>query len=402
MLRSLFAGISGLRVNQTMLDVTGNNIANANTIGFKSSTTVFQDTLSQMLTAASGSNANRGGTNPVQIGLGVQVASVNTNFTQGSNETTGVGTDMMINGDGFFVVKDGSNQYYTRAGAFTFDNQGNLVAPDGKYVQGYAVTGYTGGSPATPGTAAAYDVKSADWTAMGNLHVKDNNNDVAVDLTGATDVNDAIAKLNADAGFSSVYTATSDGAGGITVTAKSPYAQPGAAAITGAGATSTLATAGVAATAAVPPSTPTYSSTLSTINRGNNLGAINFPPGARLQSYEIGADGTITGTYDNGQQLAIGKIAIANFSNPDGLEKAGDTEFTESSNSGRAQVGVAGQVFPGTGQNGSLTVGSLEMSNVDLSQEFTNLILAQRGFEASSKVITTSDQVLQDLVDMKR
>src|SRR3954471_4454764 len=129
MLRSLFAGISGLRVNQTMLDVTGNNIANANTIGFKASTTVFQDTLSQMLTAGSGAStlSGRAGTNPIQVGLGVQVAATATNFSQGSQETTGRDTDLMIQGDGFFVVRTGSEDLYTRAGAFTFDEAGTLA-----------------------------------------------------------------------------------------------------------------------------------------------------------------------------------------------------------------------------------------------------------------------------------
>src|SRR4051794_9563622 len=142
MLRSLFAGISGLRVNQTMLDVTGNNIANANTIGFKASTTVFQDTLSQMLTAGSGGSAGPnglGGTNPIQVGLGVQIAATNTNFAQGSAQTTGRTTDLMIQGDGFFVVQSGNETLYTRAGAFTFDRSGSLVTPDGARVLGYAL-----------------------------------------------------------------------------------------------------------------------------------------------------------------------------------------------------------------------------------------------------------------------
>src|SRR5688500_1577819 len=135
MLRSLFAGISGLRTNQTMLDVTGNNIANANTTGYKASTTVFSDTLSQMLTAASRGNAERGGTNPVQIGLGVQLAATMTNFNQGSAQTTGRPTDLMLQGDGLFVLRDGAENVYTRAGAFTFDRVGELVAPNGMRVQ---------------------------------------------------------------------------------------------------------------------------------------------------------------------------------------------------------------------------------------------------------------------------
>src|SRR5688572_17780303 len=113
MLRSLFSGISGLRVNQTMLDVTGNNIANANTVGFKASTTVFQDTLSQMLSGATGEGAVRGGINPLQVGLGVQLAATSTNFSQGSAQTTGRTTDLMIQGDGFFVIENATEQLFT-------------------------------------------------------------------------------------------------------------------------------------------------------------------------------------------------------------------------------------------------------------------------------------------------
>jgi len=139
MLRSLFAGISGLRVNQTMLDVTGNNIANANTTGYKASTTVFQDTLSQMMAGGTAANAERGGTNPVQVGLGVQLSATSTNFGQGSAQMTGRNTDLMLQGDGFFVVQRGNEEMYTRAGAFTFDETGTLVTNSGARVQGYNI-----------------------------------------------------------------------------------------------------------------------------------------------------------------------------------------------------------------------------------------------------------------------
>jgi len=284
MLRSLFAGISGLRVNQTMLDVTGNNIANANTTGFKSSSTVFQDTLSQMLTGASAANANRGGTNPIQVGLGVQLAATNANFTQGSTQTTGRPTDLMIQGDGFFVTKKGNEQLYTRAGAFTFDNTGTLVTPTGNRVQGYAL--------------------DATGTATGGLV------DVTLDFSALT-----------------------------------------------------------------PP----------------------VPPGVNLTSYNIGSDGKLRGIFDDGVQRDMCQIAMADFNNPMGLEKVGETSYRESANSGAATLATAG-----VGRNGTITAGALEMSNVDLAAEFTNLILAQRGFQASSRVITTSDQVLEDLVNIKR
>ncbi|WGX97840.1 flagellar hook-basal body complex protein [Nocardioides sp. L-11A] len=282
MLRSLFAGISGLRVNQTMLDVTGNNIANANTTGFKASTTVFADTLSQQLTAASGGNAERGGTNPIEIGLGVQLAATMANFGQGSAQLTNRPTDLMLQGDGFFVLRDGQEDVYTRAGAFTFDQTGVLVAPNGMRVQGYALDGAglpTGGP-------------------------------VDVDL---------------------------------------------------------------------------------------NLIDGTLPPGVDLTSYSIGPDGKLRGVFSDGVQRDICQLAVADFTNPMGLEKVGDTAFRESANSGPVQLGVAGQ-----GQRGQMIAGRLEMSNVDLSAEFTNLILAQRGFQASSRVITTSDQVLEELVNIKR
>lgn len=276
MLRSLFAGISGLRTNQTMLDVTGNNIANANTIGFKASTTVFKDTLSQMLTAASSPSPGRGGTNAMQVGLGVQVGAIATNLGQGAAQTTGRTTDLMIQGDGMFVVHKGSEALYTRAGAFSFDKSGYLTTPSGNLVQGYAFDPLTGAKAAAP-------------------------SDIVVDFS-------------------------------------------------------------------------------------------------QLSSYTIGADGVVRGvTAAGGVQKDLYQIAIADFNNPMGLEKVGETSFRESANSGAPMIDV-----PGQGRRGTLLGGSLEMSNVDLAAEFTNLILAQRGFQASSRVITTSDQVLEDLVNIKR
>jgi flagellar hook protein FlgE len=273
-----------LRVNQTMLDVTGNNIANANTTGYKSSTTVFQDTLSQMLSGAGASSATRGGTNPVQIGLGVQLAATSTNFNQGSAQTTGRPTDLMIQGDGFFVTRKDNELLYTRAGSFTFDENNELVTPAGNRVQGYLL--------------------DADGNPTGGL----------VDLS---------------------------------------------------------------------------------LDTANAVPAV--PAGVDLTSYKIGSDGVIRGIFSDGEQRNMGQVALADFANPMGLEKVGETSFRESANSGTAQIGVAAE-----GRRGTLIGGAVEMSNVDLAAEFTNLILAQRGFQASSRIITTSDQVLEDLVNIKR
>ncbi len=283
MLRSLFSAISGLRANQFMLDVTGNNIANANTVGYKGSNVVFQDTLSQMLTGAAAPTTTGGGTNPIQVGLGVQVGGVSTNFGQGSAQVTGKQTNLMIAGDGFFTVQRNGENLFTRAGAFDFDSVGNLVTPDGDIVQGYA----------------------ADGTG-------------AISSTGAPT--------------------------GITI-----------------------------------PDVATENAT------------------NPLKAYNIGPDGVITGVFGDGTKRPLFQIALANFANPGGLDKVGDTAFRGSANSGAVQYGT-----PGTGRRGALAGGQLEMSNVDLAQEFTNLIIAQRGFQATSRVITTSDQVLEELVNIKR
>ena len=140
MLRSMFSSISGLRSHQTMMDVTGNNIANVNTAGFKSSQTLFQDTLSQLLQGAASPTPDQGGTNPAQVGLGTRVAGISTNFGQGAAQTTGRSTDLMISGDGFFVVDNGNETLYTRAGSFSFDAGGRLVTTDGSLVQGWGAT----------------------------------------------------------------------------------------------------------------------------------------------------------------------------------------------------------------------------------------------------------------------
>ncbi len=284
MLRSLFAGISGLRVNQTMLDVTGNNIANANTVGFKTSTTVFEDTLSQMLTGGSGAGVGRGGTNPVQVGLGVQLAAITSNLGQGSAQLTGRSTDLMLQGDGMFVVRIDGEDLYTRAGAFTFDETGTLVTPSGGRVQGYALDG--AGLPTGAPT------------------------DITLDPSTLT-----------------------------------------------------------------PPAAP----------------------GTTVASFTFASNGTLRAVLSDGTQRDMARLAIANFNNPNGLERVGETAFRASANSGAADLGV-----PAEDGRGTVTAGALEMSNVDLAAEFTNLILAQRGFQASSRVITTSDQVLEDLVNIKR
>lgn len=266
MLRSMFSAISGLRSHQTMMDVTGNNIANVNTTGYKSSRATFQEALTQVSRGATGPDAPvQGGTNPFQVGLGTQVAGTDTNFGQGSVQTTGRATDLSINGDGFFMVESNGQTSYTRSGAFSWDADGNLVTSTGLLV---------------------------------------------LDPTGAP---------------------------------------------------------------------------------------VSFDPTVHSDA-RIGSDGSVSAkNLATGVLEPVGDVAVASFVNPNGLVAVGNGLYQPTDNSGVPDIGA-----PGGGPRGYLQSGTLEMSNVDLAAEFTNMIIAQRGFQANARTITSSDEILQELVNLKR
>ncbi|MGN6404082.1 flagellar hook protein FlgE [Sinomonas sp.] len=390
MLRSLYSGISGLRAHQTMLDVTGNNIANVNTAGFKGSSTEFQDTLSQLTQGASGPQAETGGTNPAQIGLGVKVAAVTTNFNQGSAQSTGKATDMMISGDGFFVTSRGGQQLYTRAGSFEFDAGGRLVSADGALLQGWTadasgavntgspigniVLSPTATVPAVATTRATFDGNLPSDAAAGTALERD----VQVFDANGVARNLAVTFTRAGTGWD-VAAADANGTTGT-----------GSLAFTNGKLTSggSLAVGGITMDLAAVTG---YAGMTTVVASGQDGAAAGT-----LVSFTLGNDGSLVGAFSNGVKQVVGRVALAKFTNPEGLEKAGASSYTSTANSGNPQVGEAGG--PGFG---TLTGGALEMSNVDLSQEFTNLIVAQRGFQANARIITTSDQVLQELVDLK-
>src|SRR5690554_3582404 len=394
MLRSLYSGISGLRSHQTMLDVTGNNIANVNTTAFKSSATQFRDTLSQLAQGAGGPQAQVGGTNPSQIGLGVQVAGISTNFAQGSAQATGRATDIMISGNGFFVTQLGGETLYTRAGSFDFDASGRLVAPDGSIVQGWgAVNGVVTEGGAIGNITLPLDAvapASATTTAAlgGNLP-----SDAADGTELVRDV-----QVFDNAGVARTLTLT------FTYDAATPSWDVSADDGTGAPGTDTLEFSGGALTAGgtLTVGVPAITVDLSKITGFADLTTVsvtnqNGRDAGTLDSFTLAKDGTLVGSFSNGTSEAIGRVVLADFVNPGGLEKAGSSSYRATFNSGNAQIGA-----PGTGGLGSLASGALEMSNVDLSQEFTNLIVAQRGFQANARIITTSDEVLQELTNLKR
>jgi flagellar hook protein FlgE len=373
-----------------MLDVTGNNIANVNTAGFKGSSTEFQDTLSQLTQGASGPQAETGGTNPAQIGLGVKVAAVTTNFNQGSAQSTGKATDMMISGDGFFVTSRGGQQLYTRAGSFEFDAGGRLVSADGALLQGWTAdasgavnTGSPIGNIVLSPTATVPAIATRRATFDGNL---------PSDAAAGTALERDLQVFDASGVARNLaVTFTRTGTGwDVSAADANGTTGSGSLAFTNGKLTSggSLAVGGMTVDLAAVTG---YAGMTTVVASGQDGAAAGT-----LVSFTLGNDGSLVGAFSNGVKQVVGRVALAKFTNPEGLEKAGASSYTSTANSGNPQVGEAGG--PGFG---TLTGGALEMSNVDLSQEFTNLIVAQRGFQANARIITTSDQVLQELVDLK-
>ncbi|MGY1639153.1 flagellar hook protein FlgE, partial [Geodermatophilus sp. SYSU D00742] len=411
MLRSMFSAISGLRAHQTKLDVTGNNIANVNTVGFKSSQTVFEDTLSQVLSNGSAPADGRGGTNPAQVGLGVKVAGITTNFGQGSTQNTGRATDFMISGDGFFVTKAGNEQTYTRAGSFNFDGSGKLVTPEGAVLQGWMAR--PDGTVDTNGAIGDLSVPYGQVMppkATENGGVRGNLSSAAAAGAGVQSQITMYDELGAAHQITLSFTkddstppvdhrwslALTDETGASLGTATLDFDPVSGKLPNG---SSVSFTPSATMVGSWPGPVAIDLDGLSQFGSASSLVPTEqdgYAPGT-LQSFALSSDGTIVGVYSNSLRQGIGQLAMATFANPAGLEKAGNSSFRVGNNSGTPVIGEAG-----AGGAGTLTAGALEMSNVDLAEEFTGLIVAQRGFQANSRVITSSDEVLQDLVNLKR
>lgn len=404
MMRSMYAGVSGLKTHQTRMDVIGNNIANVNTAGFKASRVTFKEMLSQTLSGAKAPQDNRGGMNPQQVGLGVSLGSIDTNHVQGNLQSTGLGTDLAIQGNGYFIVNNGTQNFYTRAGALTLDEKGNLVnASNGYIMQGWMgiidteLTGIripigdTMAPQASTEAVFAGNLNSADplpWTATMDIYdSQGEKHTLTLNFTHTGNDNEW------------TWTATIDGA--------SLSSNQGTITFGGDGKVKVDEDNSDTFTFDIDFNNGTdqiagFRLDLSAVTQmaGDNtldgLYADGYSMGS-LESFSIDNAGVITGSYSNGLTKAIGQIAIANFSNAGGLTRVGDTLFAESQNSGIAQIGAAG-----TAGRGKISAGTLEMSNVDLAEQFTDMITTQRGFQANSRIISTTDEMLQDLVNLKR
>ena len=353
MMRSLYSGISGLRNHQTRMDVIGNNIANVNTAGYKTSRVIFQDIFSQ--TAAGGTagapQLGVGGTNPMQIGLGIKLSSIDVMHTPAPFQRTDNPYDMMIGGDGFFVIEaPGGAQpgqegyYYTRAGNFKLDDQGYLTTTDGYYVLGFTSVPWYEYVQAfeDDGTTPLLDDGEEVWYWQVRLATYDD-----LGITPPADKTD-----------DDVYVSTTPQR--IQLRAFNQEYDP-------------------AVDPADPAATPDQ-----------------IIPFDSLEGFTVGKNGEVT-VIANNMKLTISKLSIAMFANPGGLEKAGNSLYRETSSSGIAEIGEAYLNGAGTVEGGGL-----EMSNVDLATEFTDMIVTQRGFQANSRIITVSDTMLEELVNLKR
>ena len=412
--------LSGLTAESTALSAIANNLANQNTVGYKDVNVLFRDLFYENL-------GTTGSGDPVELGAGTQVGAMPGTFTQGSVESTGIPTDVAIQGGGFFVVQQNGATSFTRAGNFAVNKNNFLVTQDGQQVMGYpavngVVTPSLGLSPLQLGAGTiSPPTPTSTLQIAANLDASANVGDTFAtpvtifDSLGTSHVlTFTFTKTAANAWSYSIGIPAADVSGSATI-ASGSLAFNGNGTLVGvtptAGGTVTgaagnvkgIAIAGLTdgasnmafdwdlfnGTTPVVTQVAGASSTSSTQQNGSASGT--------LVSFSIGSDGTVTGSFSNGDTGALGQIALAEFGDVEGLQRVGDNLFTETLASGQAVVGS-----PGTGGRGTLSGGAIELSNVDIATEFSNLIVAQRAFESNAKAVTTFDQITQDTINLKQ
>ncbi len=425
---AMFTGVTGLQAHQQKLDVIAANIANVNTIGYRGGRVLFQDLFSQTLRGAAAPQDNFGGTNPQQVGLGVTVASIDTDFSQGSLLTTGVSSDLAIQGSGFFVLSDNVSTGYTRDGSFTLNADGYLIEPGtGMRVQGYLANDQgeidTDALPAAiriPVGGIGISKPTATATFIGNLNpIEDpatpgkvvSRTIEVIDSLGATRQVTVTFTKQTTPTNSWAWEATYDGnvvgggGAGDLVYFDTDGAYNATLSEPGAALSFTIPAADMNENGAQPDDLTVeldfddVTQLANSDDLGSDITLQNqdgFPRGV-LEQFLISEGGEITGIFSNGLSRAIATVALANFANVGGLMRQGDNLFVETTASGTAQVGP-----PESGGRGSVSGGVLENSNVDLGSEFSNLIVTQRGFQANARTITAADTLLQETVNLVR
>ncbi|HVB06575.1 MAG TPA: flagellar hook-basal body complex protein [Acidimicrobiales bacterium] len=430
--RSILAAVSGIDANQTYLDSVANDIANADTVGFKSENVQFQDLLAEQISGGAAPTTGGAGINPVSIGSGVRVGANTVDLSEGSLEATGQATDVAIQGAGYLVTDTNGQIGYTRDGSLTIDGNGNLATQYGGLVQGWQANG--AGTVNTNAPTSAIRIPAGETipaqattelTLGGNLPAWSG---VGTQPTATTTLN-AYDSLGNAVAVTLTFTGVAGSANNWTVsgsvlapngTTDNLWAtNPNVAFNPANGQVSAVTVGG---TPVAPGTDGSIALPVGTMPAGYTFPAgdnwkINFPPpnsssavtqfagqqtvglqtqdghsAGSLESFSIGGDGTITGSFSDGTTLALGEIALASFTNPSGLTDAGNGTYQVTPNSGQPSVGTAG-----TGGRGELLGGELEQSNVNLGTELTNLINAQESYDANTKVLTTSQQVIQSL-----
>jgi flagellar hook protein FlgE len=405
---SFSIALTGLDANSVALDTIGNNLANLNTTAFKNQTTSFSDLFYQTI-------GETGSGNALQLGLGTQVAGTDTNFSQGSLSTTTTSTDMALDGSGFFVVNNGGQQELTRAGNFQLDQSGNLITNGGAGVMGYAAANGVVNTN-TPLTSLQVPVDATQAAqATGNFGITAN-------LDAATAIGGTFSStitmydsLGTSHAATVNFTKTADNTWGYAIALP-----PGDFTGTPVNNTGTLTfnSSGALVTPATNVSGVQFSGLTDGANDmtfnwdlynsggapqigqtvGTSTATASIQDGFASGSYHgfsVNAAGVISASFSNGQTETIGQVAVASVTNPEGLTIDGGNNYQTSTSSGAASVGA-----PGAGGRGSIEDDTLEQSNVDISTEFANLIVAQRAFEANSKTVTTFDTVTQETINM--
>lgn len=405
-LTSMFTAVSGLNAYGNALAVIGNNVANVGTVGFKSSRASFAELVSASLASASGSQ---------QVGLGVTLNAVQGNFTQGSLNTTGNPLDLAVDGDGFFQLKNSSGaSFYSRAGQFQVDSLGQVVSPNGQLLQGYqatpsgVITGAIGNitlsstNSAPQITSTSMIKANLDATASAPTAAFSVSDPTSYNFSTSQTVYDSLGGTH-DLTFYFVKSSTAntwnlyrqvDG-GAATAATNLVFNSSGALASGGSQALSLTIAGG-----AVTPQSVTVDFTNMT-QYGTKSAVLdqtqNGYASGSLQRVSVDAQGEVVAQFTNGQTRTLAQVVLDRFVNPQGLIRAGDNLFMASNESGSPVVGA-----PGSNGLGRITAGALEQSNVDLGKEFVDMIVVQRAFQANSKAITTSDEMLQELVNLKR
>ena len=420
---SFFIPLTGLNADSQALDTIANNLSNMNTVGFKSRTAQFADLFYQQIGAT-------GDGDPLQVGVGTQISSIATDYSNGTSNWTGLNTDVALQGNGFFVVGDGTSQYLTRAGDFSLDSSGNLVTANGLKVMGYpSVNGVVNVntalapinipesqilSPSATGSfsmTANLDSRAAVgntfpatvniYDSLGQMHTATVT--YTANGTGTWKYSIALPASDLTSAQTVTGTMTFDSSGNLT------KIQP-----TGAATASTVGTA-AGDVSSVPVTFTGLSDGAANLTMNWNLLGTGGTPTigqvasqsavsatsqdgyttGQYQSFTIGSDGTVTVTFSNQQKMNVGQIALGNVANAQGLQAMGDGNYATTLASGTATIGASGSAGLGTMQDGAL-----EGSNVNISSEFANLIIAQRAFEANSKSITTFDTITQETIQM--